>query len=70
LLELEERRDPDSFEGEYLAEFFRSGDALLQMDRFTAPERDWPLPVEEIAPPIIVGLDPALLAGTSSVSPL
>ena len=59
LLVLEERRDPDGFAAEYLAQFTGSGGAFLDMDRFTVSDRDYALSPAEILPPVVVGLDPA-----------
>ena len=40
LLEREQRRDPESFKSEYLAEFTGSGDAYLDFDRIEVADRD------------------------------
>jgi phage terminase large subunit-like protein len=56
-LEREERRDPDGFRGEYLAEFVGSGAAFLDLDRFEVADRG------ELSPSAatnwVAGIDPA-----------
>ena len=56
-LQREERRDPDNFRGEYLAEFLTSGNAYLDFDRFTIAERGELQPDQ--ARSWVAGLDPA-----------
>jgi phage terminase large subunit-like protein len=56
-LEREERRDPDSFKGEYLADFLTSGNAYLDFDRFEVATRG-PLEPDQ-ARGWVAGLDPA-----------
>ena len=55
LLALEERRDPDGFAAEYLAQFTGSGGAFLDMDRFTVSDRDYALSPEESCPRSLSG---------------